>query len=31
MAMFRNFTFMEWSAITLATVLTLAPLVPYVL
>ncbi len=29
MAMFREFTLREWSAVALATVLTLAPLVPY--
>ena len=31
MAMFRNFTRQEWTAVTLATVLMLAPLVPYVI
>ena len=31
MAVFRDFTIKEWSAVALATVITLAPLVPYVL
>ncbi len=31
MRMFREFTAREWSAVALATVITLAPLVPYVL
>jgi hypothetical protein len=30
MSMFREFTLREWSAIALATVITLAPLAPYV-
>lgn len=29
MAMFRSIGIMEWTAIALATVITLAPLVPY--
>ena len=29
MAMVRNLGIMEWTAIVLATVITLAPLVPY--
>ena len=31
MAMFREFYCREWTAVALATVITLAPLVPYVL
>jgi hypothetical protein len=31
MKMFRDFTGQEWTAVALATVVMLAPLVPYVL
>ncbi len=31
MAMFRDFTVREWSAVALATIITLAPLAPYIL